>query len=73
MTDTTPEIDALVADRFAAMTPTERIAIVMQMNETARRIILASLPEELSSRDRKHCLRERLYGRGLADRAYPLP
>jgi len=73
MNDTTPEFAALVAARFAAMTPAERVAIVLQMNETARRIVISSLPAALDGAERKRRLCERFYGRELAERAYPPP
>jgi hypothetical protein len=69
MTDTSPEIAFMVQQRYAAMSPTERFMIGIQMFETARTIVLASLPAHLSEHERRRQLCERFYG-ALADQAY---
>jgi hypothetical protein len=69
MKDTTPEIEALLRTRYLAMTPTERVVIAAQMFETARAMVLASLPAGLSPEQTRRRLCERLYG-SLADEAY---
>jgi hypothetical protein len=48
MRDTTPEIEAMVRERYRAMTPAERFLIGVQMFDTARTIALASFPPGLS-------------------------
>ena len=70
MIDTTPEIDALLRRRFAAMTGAERALMALQMFETAQRIVLSSLPPELNEQERKRELCRRFYGDELARQAY---
>ena len=69
MKDTTPEIEALVRARYLAMTPAQRVVIAAQMFETARAMVLASLPAGLSPEETRRRLCARLYG-SLADQAY---
>jgi hypothetical protein len=69
MKDTTPEMEALVRARYRAMTPGERVAVAAQMFDTARAIVIASLPPGLSAGELRRRLCERLYG-SLAQRAY---
>ena len=66
MTDTSPEIAKLVRDRLMAFSGAERFRMGAQMFDAARRMVLASLPGDLSEIERKRRLFERLYG-------YPLP
>ena len=70
MIDTTPEIDALLRERFAAMSGAERALMALQMFETAQRIVLSSLPPELNEHERKRELCRRFYGEELAREAY---
>ncbi len=65
MTDTSPEIAAMVEKRIMALTGAERIRMGSQMFDAARRMILASLPKELSVEERKRLLFERIYGVSL--------
>jgi hypothetical protein len=69
--DTTPEVASLVVRRFAAMSPSERVAVAIQMNRTARRIVVSSLREDLTPAEQRRQLCVRLYG-PLADAAFPL-
>lgn len=62
MNDTSPIIATMVVSRFSAMTPSDRVAIAVQMNATARSIVLASLPAGLSPREQRRMLCRRLYG-----------
>lgn len=70
MNDTSPAIERMVRERFAAMTPQERFAIGCQMFETARAIVLSSFPPELSPAQVRWRLCERFYGEKLAREAY---
>ncbi len=70
MTDTTPEIDALLRERFAAMSGAERALMALQMFETAQRIVLSSLLPGLNEHERKFELCRRFYGDELARQAY---
>ncbi len=48
MTDTPPEIQKILDERFQALTLTERVIMASQMFDSARQIILASFPPDLS-------------------------
>lgn len=65
MTDTSPEIAELVRVRLMARSGAERFRMGVEMFEAARRMVLASLPADLTETERKHRLFERLYGRPL--------
>ena len=71
MIDTTPKMDALLRERFAAMSGAERALMALQMFETAQRIVLSSLPSGLNEYERKFELCRRFYGDELARQAYP--
>jgi len=70
MQDTTPEFRRLMQERFARMTPQERVLACVGMFDTARVLVEASLPEGLDPMERRFRICERFYG-GLAARAYP--
>lgn len=65
MTDTSPEIAELVRARLMARSGAERFRMGVDMFETARRMVLASLPADLTEIERKRRLFERLYGTPL--------
>lgn len=65
MTDTAPEVAELVRARLMAMSGAERIRLSAQMFDAARRMVLASLPSDLTESERKRRLFERLYGETL--------
>lgn len=65
MTDTPPEIAELVRARLMARSGAERFRMGVEMFEAARRMVLASLPSELTELERKRRLFERLYGMSL--------
>ncbi len=62
MTDTSPEIAALVRDRLMAKTGAERFLMGVRMHEAARRMVMASFPAGLSPSQQRELLRERFYG-----------
>ena len=62
MTDTPPEIAAMVRARLMARSGAERFRMGAEMFEAARRMVLASLPAGLTVDERKRLLFERLYG-----------
>jgi hypothetical protein len=66
MNDTPPEIAEMVRARLMARSGAERFRMGVEMFEAARRMVLASLPANLSDAERKRRLFERLYG-------FPLP
>ncbi len=65
MNDTAPEIAEMVRARLMALSGAERFRMGVQMFEAARRMVLASLPADLSETERKRRLFERLYGTPL--------
>lgn len=65
VTDTPPEIAEMVRARLMAKSGAERFRMGVQMFEAARRMVLASLPADLSETERKRRLFERLYGTPL--------
>jgi len=69
VSDTSPEIARMVHDRYAKMQSVERFLIGVSMFETARAIVLASFPADLSPGKLRRKLCERLYPE-LAARAY---
>jgi hypothetical protein len=69
MNDTSPEIEAMVDDRYRRMTPDERIRIAASMYDTARAIVLSSLPAGLSRRERRLAFAKRFYEGELPEAA----
>ena len=65
MTDTLPEIARMVHTRLMALSGAERFRMGSEMFDAARRMVLASLPPDLSQSERKRRLFERLYGESL--------
>jgi len=62
MTDTSPEITALVHARLMAKSGTERFLMGVRMHEAARRMVLASFPAGTSTADQRRLLYQRFYG-----------
>lgn len=73
MNDTSPAIEALLTERFAAMTGSERVLMALQMFETAQKIVLSSLDPSLSEAGRQRELVRRFYGDELAQKVFPAP
>lgn len=70
MTDTPPEIAAMVRSRLMARSSAERFIMGARMFDAARAMVLASLPGDHSEAERKARLFQRLYGQKLpSDRA----
>lgn len=72
MDDTTLEIKNYVRERYAQMSGAQRMLIGNQMFESARALVLASLPRNLSDEERRRRLCERFYGAAVAAQAYPV-
>ena len=70
MNDTSPAIEALLSERYAAMSGTARALMALQMFETAQHIVLSSLPECAGELDRRRALCQRFYGEELARTVY---
>lgn len=62
MKDTSSEIAEMIRQRYAAMPPAQRLLISAQMFESARAMVLASLPLNLSAEETRRRLCERFYG-----------
>ena len=73
MNDTSPEIEAFLKLRYAAMSGSERALMALQMFETAQQIVLSSLDPGLGEHERRHELCRRFYGDELAQAAFPEP
>jgi hypothetical protein len=71
MDDTSPQIEAILRDRFAAMSGSDRALMALQMFETAQQIVLSSLPAGLNDEQRRRELCRRFYGDALARAAFP--
>ncbi|MDB6025539.1 MAG: hypothetical protein JWM68_1762 [Verrucomicrobiales bacterium] len=65
MNDTSPEIAAMVHAKLMARSGAERFRMGVEMFEAARRMVLASLPPDLSETERKRQLFARIYGQPL--------
>jgi hypothetical protein len=62
MTDTSPEIAALVQQRMMERSGEERFMMGVRMFDVARKIMIASFPSGLTDRERKRMIYERTYG-----------
>jgi hypothetical protein len=69
MNDTSPQFEAMVNERYRRMTPDERVRIAASMYDTARAIVLSSLPPGLSRRERRLAFARRLYEGELPEAA----
>ena len=69
MSDTSPEFEAMVNERYRRMTPDERVKIAASMYDTARAIVLSSLPPGLSRRERRLAFARRFYEGELPEAA----
>jgi hypothetical protein len=65
MNDTTPEIAEKVHEMMMARTGAERLIMGSAMFDLARKLVLASLPKDLSDEELKRRLFERIYGQPL--------
>lgn len=69
MSDTSPEFERMVAERYRQMTPVERIRIASSMFETARMIVESSLPIHLQGAQRRLAWARRMYSGELPEEA----
>jgi hypothetical protein len=65
MNDTSPEIEQLVHQRMMARSGSERFVMGASMFDVARKMIIASLPSNLSPEELRARLFERIYGQKL--------
>jgi uncharacterized protein YodC (DUF2158 family) len=71
MNDTSPETEAFLKERYAAMTGSARAMMALQMFETAQRVVLSSMDPTLSEYQRRRELCRRFYGEELARSVFP--
>jgi hypothetical protein len=69
MSDTAPQFEEMVNERYRRMTPDERVRIAASMYDTARVIVLSSLPPGLSRRERRLAFARRFYEGELPEAA----
>jgi hypothetical protein len=67
--DTAPEFEAMVNERYRRMTPDERVKIAASMYDTARAIVLSSLPPGLTRREKRLAFARRFYEGELPEAA----
>ncbi|MDQ3621049.1 MAG: hypothetical protein M3463_00945 [Verrucomicrobiota bacterium] len=65
MTDTPPDIAAIVRERLMARSGAERLEMGARMFEAAREMVLASFPPHLSETEKRRRLYQRFYGKPL--------
>ena len=65
MSDTPPEIERMVRDEIMARSGEERFIMGAQMFDSAREMIKASLPKDLSETEQRRLLFKRIYGKEL--------
>ena len=65
--DTTKEIEEMQNELWMKRTTQERAEFMFGMFATARQVIIASLPQDLSEREFKKQLFKRTYGESLPD------
>jgi len=62
MNDTAPEIQDKIDDIYKNKTGEEKLLIALSMFETARELVISSLPKNLSERELRKALFLRFYG-----------
>ncbi len=71
MRDTPPEFERLVTAQYLRLTAGERVRLCTEMFDAARVLIESGLPRDLSDRERRRRVTERLYGAAFAKRVFP--
>ena len=62
VTDTPPEIERMVREKIMALSGEMRFIMGAQMFDSAREMVEASLPRDLSEPERRRLLFKRIYG-----------
>jgi hypothetical protein len=62
MRDTSPEFETRYREMLMARSPAERMTMAARMFDTARAMVVASFPPDLSPEERRRRLFGRLYG-----------
>lgn len=70
MTDTSPEIERMVRNKIMARSGEERFIMGAEMFDSAREMVKASLPKNLSETERRRLLFKRIYGKELKIESY---
>jgi hypothetical protein len=65
VTDTPPAIEQEMRRKIMARSGEERFIMGSEMFESAREMVMASLPKDLSETERRRLLFERIYGKEL--------
>lgn len=65
MNDTPPEVAEWVRNRLMALSGAQRFRMGSEMFDAARRMVIASLPSDLTESERNRRLFERIYGMSL--------
>lgn len=65
MNDTTAEVEEILEESWKRRSPQERAKIASAMFVSARKVILASMPKNLSGEEQKRYIYERTYGEPL--------
>jgi hypothetical protein len=65
VTDTPSDIEQMVRDRIMARSAEERFIMGAEMFESAREMVKASLPRNLSEMERRRLLFKRIYGKEM--------
>jgi hypothetical protein len=65
VTDTPSDIEQMVHDRIMARSAEERFIMGAEMFESAREMVKASLPRNLSEMERRRLLFKRIYGKEM--------
>jgi hypothetical protein len=72
VTDTPPEIERMVRNKIMARSGEERFIMGAEMFDSAREIVKASLPKNLSEAEGRRLLFKRIYGKELKIEPYGL-
>jgi hypothetical protein len=70
VTDTPSEIERMVRNRLMARSAEERLIMGAEMFDSAREMVKASLPKNLSVTERRRLLFKRIYGKELKIGSY---
>jgi hypothetical protein len=70
MNDTTPGVERWLRERYAALSGPERFLVGAEMFDSARTLVLASLPKGLAPEEARRRLCERFYGQEIARRVF---
>ena len=65
MNDTAPEVAEIVHSRLMRLSGSIRFTMGAQMFESARAVVIASLPKDLPANEFRRRLYERIYGEAL--------